>query len=1591
MRFRHKNQILAALVAASFAAPVIGADQPAVSVLMEQARFWQSKGRGDLAAEAWQKILRVEPDNAEALYALGAIEIDSGRIDGAKDYLARLNRTHPSSPATRRLTEALQFHTIDKVQLDRARKLAHAGKYDESVAVYRSLFRGAAPTGDFALEYYYTLAGTEKGWDEARRGLEQLLKDYPSSPRHTLALAQVQTYREPTRRAGIRTLAALSKRPEVSASATEAWGKALVWLDARNADRPLFREYMAARPQDEAVKKRYADIGRTVPGAPGTVVLTARDLRIVQGFAALNRNNLDLATSNFERILATSPRDRDASGGLGVVRLRQERYKEAQSLLEQAAAGNRRWNTALNSATYWGLVDDAVKARSANDNALAKAALVRAVGVNGYELAAPNALGDILVEEGDYRNGEIMYRQVLQREPNNGQALRGLFNALAGQQRGDEALALLKRIPPAEAEKLGGASALQSDALRVQGLQAQAAGNWLGARGAFDESLKLNPRNAWARLERARLDLAEGRTADAWGAADELRKTTASTDAAYAGAMLYGELGAPQQALAMLESIPLKERTVPMSTLQRRMWVTTQAEEVTRLTQSGATAQAAQTAYQINRTAGDDPDMMMTAAHAYVEVGDSVRGLAIARQAIVRLAPAAIGPRIQYASILQRTRQEAEFVALAQQLYAQPLSARQRSDLDNLRAGYTLRQADLLREYGQPQRALEVLTPLAGERPTDIRVQAGVGRALDSLGERERALTHYRYVVEQDPGNLDARVAAINAAVAAKEYGAAQTHLATALQQAPRDPQVLAAAGRLARAQGDYSRAAEYFRAAIEAQQSPRIGPVLIPPPSRSMFAPDANEVLAQLDGAEEEHAAVEAVAMSGAAATAAEGAGDEDNTAAETSDDADLAHGSHGLQGAAPAAPLHAPLAVVPVMAGATTAVVPAMAPAQTIDAAAGVQPMAAQMASPIVVQLQFLQHPGVATVGADGANVSATEVIGQASTQQPWPTPVIPAPVQPAPPAPIPAPVNVPIQIPVPPQGAAPAATIQGGAAPINIYIIVTPQGVQQAVPGQQIFVPQPQYVPVPMAPQQAAPAPRPAPAPRVAPAPRPVAPRVATPQPATPPAPVPARPVVRAAPVKPAPAAVAPAVAAPKEPPIVVPPLKPAAAPDPVPAAPVARPVERVIEPPVPSPAPSSAAPAPTAPAVAQASPRSSALAAEAESVQRELGEIEARRGSSVAAGVNLRSRSGEEGLGRMFEVEAPIEARLGIGYDQHIALRAAGVYLDGGQLEAGNTERRRRFGTNALGNTAGFQNSAQTDSGLAASLAYESNWLRADVGSTPIGFRIRNTVGGLRLHAPSGTNLRFLGELSRRGVNESILSYAGARDDRTGQDWGGVVATGGKLGLTWDDGHVGWYGLGSYHRLTGDEVASNKRTGATGGFYVRAIDRPGQRLTAGADLTFYRFEKNLRHFTFGHGGYFSPQRYMALTLPVDWTARNGNLVYQLSASVGVQHFRENETPYYPDDPGLQSSLEGLVGLGSGLSRYSGQSKTGGVVGIGAAAEYQLASQFFLGGHLSFDNSRDYRQTIGGLYLRYSFVRVPQSMLLAPRALRHTVGPY
>jgi hypothetical protein len=395
-----------------------------------------------------------------------------------------------------------------------------------------------------------------------------------------------------------------------------------------------------------------------------------------------------------------------------------------------------------------------------------------------------------------------------------------------------------------------------------------------------------------------------------------------------------------------------------------------------------------------------------------------------------------------------------------------------------------------------------------------------------------------------------------------------------------------------------------------------------------------------------------------------------------------------------------------------------------------------------------------------------------------------------------------------------------------------------------------------------------------------------------------------------------------------------------------------------------------------------------------VQEELDQINQERVSTVSAGVIFRNRAGEDGLTGLNDIETPIEGRIGMG-DGHLVIRATPVTLDGGTPQAAYaTSSRFGSGPVAAYNQALTNGTAikdQTASGVGLALGYETRQLRVDAGVTPLGFPESNVVGGINYHTGLTDQTSIAVDISRRAVTDSVLSYAGAKDNRTGLEWGGVTASGLRTDLTWDDGTNGVYGYGSFQYLSGKNVESNTKGEGGAGMYTRLIKDANQTLTAGVNLDVLGYNKNLSYFTYGQGGYFSPQQYLQLSIPVQWDVKNGRLAYQLKGSLGVQHFRQDDSPYFPTSASLQSAANAAQSAAAAANLtttttavYAGQSKTGLAYNLQGVAEYQLSPQIFVGGILGLGNARDYKEYFGSVYLRYAFQKMaigPSSSALAP----------
>jgi hypothetical protein len=277
--------------------------------------------------------------------------------------------------------------------------------------------------------------------------------------------------------------------------------------------------------------------------------------------------------------------------------------------------------------------------------------------------------------------------------------------------------------------------------------------------------------------------------------------------------------------------------------------------------------------------------------------------------------------------------------------------------------------------------------------------------------------------------------------------------------------------------------------------------------------------------------------------------------------------------------------------------------------------------------------------------------------------------------------------------------------------------------------------------------------------------------------------------------------------------------------------------------------------------------------ARSVLRDIRESKA---TVFSVGTVARIRQGESGLGEVSDLQAQAKVEFSAG-DGRMTVGVTPTAASAGTPDQ-NYGTLNRFGAGPAAALAAPTRSpgSQNDAGVGLQLAYALDNLKVDIGTRPLGFREIDIVGGVQYRLPVNDRFSISGELSRRAVTDSVLSLAGAPDTRTGFTWGGVSVTGGRLDATWDDGAYGVYSYGSLQGLTGSDMASNSHLEAGGGMYWRVHRAAVSSFTADLNATGISHDKNLRFFTYGHGGYFSPQQFLSLSVPLEWTQRSARAV-------------------------------------------------------------------------------------------------------------------
>jgi len=397
---------------------------------------------------------------------------------------------------------------------------------------------------------------------------------------------------------------------------------------------------------------------------------------------------------------------------------------------------------------------------------------------------------------------------------------------------------------------------------------------------------------------------------------------------------------------------------------------------------------------------------------------------------------------------------------------------------------------------------------------------------------------------------------------------------------------------------------------------------------------------------------------------------------------------------------------------------------------------------------------------------------------------------------------------------------------------------------------------------------------------------------------------------------------------------------------------------------------------------------------EEAEQQLRTIEGGYSAWLGGTGVIAHRSGASGYEGLSTLESAFEASVPLGTHARLTFIAKPVFLDSGQADGNavvtlsNGIVPEPFGTGAASDGGANDPSAnpppqQNAAGIGGEAQLAIGNLAIAGGYTPYNFLISNWTARASWRPGKGP---FTFTFSRDSVKDTQLSYAGLRDPYSataffpGNVWGGVMSNQGNVQFAKGDLNSGFYvGAGGQY-LAGLHVLENRRFDGSAGAYFRVFTMPEYgMLNVGANFFAMHYSHNVQAFTYGMGGYFSPQAYFLANVPLTWTGHyQTRWHYTILGSFGVQAFEQEKQPLFPLDQAIEIGFNNpaLPALTSVGPNYD----------LRGQMAYAISDHWFAGGFAGANNSRNYTTVNAGFSIRYLFRSQP-STVAGPTGLFQT----
>lgn len=345
--------------------------------------------------------------------------------------------------------------------------------------------------------------------------------------------------------------------------------------------------------------------------------------------------------------------------------------------------------------------------------------------------------------------------------------------------------------------------------------------------------------------------------------------------------------------------------------------------------------------------------------------------------------------------------------------------------------------------------------------------------------------------------------------------------------------------------------------------------------------------------------------------------------------------------------------------------------------------------------------------------------------------------------------------------------------------------------------------------------------------------------------------------------------------------------------------------------------------------------------------------------LESGVDLFSKTGDEGTSRL-KVTTPFIAFSALVKNIRLKAVLEKKQLDGGTLNDGSNTGNR------IAQDDYDRSYDTTVPTICGKLEKEGITYFGSFGTTPVGGEISEKfVGDLGFKLYTETSLYRMRFYSQP-KEESILSYTGLFDAVAQKKWGQVTQDGVSLQTSHFASGIGYSLTGEYANLTGVNVKTNRFFSLRGDAAKDIVKNVSsdffKYLRAGPYLSYFSYGDNQNHYTYGHGGYFSPQSYTSGGVMIDALGiSDKRAIYNLQASVGYTTHKSDAEHYY-----LQKDASTL----SGNYLYESDEESGLTGNLRVRATKMLNSDFSLNYYGYLNMSNGYEEYSAGAYIKYYF---------------------